>query len=58
VRERATIAIVTILKGVMTTRQVEEEFTRLLPKAWRWTARCVADNMFTVRFLNAQTIKE
>jgi hypothetical protein len=37
-RERATTGIVTILKGIVTARQVEEEFIRLLPKAWRWTA--------------------
>jgi hypothetical protein len=37
---------------------VEEEFTRLLPKDWRWTARHVADNMFTARFPNAHSIKE
>jgi hypothetical protein len=43
---------------VVTSRQIEEEFIRILPKNWRWSARHVADNMFTVRFPNAQTIKE
>jgi hypothetical protein len=49
---------VTVLKGVVTAMQVEEEFTRILPNTWRWTTRRVADNMFTVRFPNAQTIKD
>jgi hypothetical protein len=46
-RERATTAVVIVLKGVVTPRQIEEEFTRIFPKNWRWTARQVADNMFT-----------
>jgi hypothetical protein len=54
----ATTAVVTVLKGVVTAMQVEEEFTRILPNTWRWTTRRVADNMFTVRFPNAQTIKD
>jgi hypothetical protein len=58
VRDRATTAVVTVIKGVVTSRQIEEEFTRILPKNWRWTARRVADNMFTARFPNALTIKD
>jgi hypothetical protein len=57
-RERSTTAIVTIVKGVVTARQVEEEFARIHPKTWRWIAHRVADNMFTVRFSNAQIIAE
>jgi hypothetical protein len=56
--QTATTAVVTVLKGVVTAMQVEEEFTRILPNTWRWTTRRVADNMFTVRFPNAQTIKD
>jgi hypothetical protein len=52
------MVVVTIVKGVVTARQVEEEFTRIHPKTWRWAARRVVDNMFTVQFPNAQTIGE
>jgi hypothetical protein len=58
VRDRETTAVVTVIKGAVTSRQIEEEFTRILPKNWRWTARRVADNMFTARFPNALTIKD
>jgi hypothetical protein len=47
-KERSTMVVVTIVKGVVTARQVEEEFTRIHPKTWRWTACRVADNMFTI----------
>jgi hypothetical protein len=30
-RERYTTVVVTVLKGVVTTRQIEEEFSRILP---------------------------
>jgi hypothetical protein len=49
-RERANIAIVTVLKGDVPTKQLEGEFTRILSRTWRWTTRKVANNKFTVRF--------
>jgi hypothetical protein len=49
---------VTVLKGVIPAKQLEDELSRILPKGWRWTARKVADNMFTVRFPNALLIQE
>jgi hypothetical protein len=57
-KERVNTAIVTVLKGSITAKQLEEEFTRILSGVWRWTARRVADNKFTVRFPNVQLIQE
>jgi hypothetical protein len=57
-RERINTIVVTMIKGVVTTKQIKEEFTRILPSAWRWIAIRVTDNMFTVRFPNAMLIKE
>jgi hypothetical protein len=57
-RERVNTGVVTVLKGNVTAKQMEDEITRILPKSWRWTARKVADNMFTVRFPNANLIKK
>jgi hypothetical protein len=52
-RERVNTAIVTVLKGEVTTKQVEDVFTRIQSGPWRWTARRVDDNKFIVRFPNA-----
>jgi hypothetical protein len=57
-RERVSTAIIIVLKGEITSKQLEDEFTRIMPKQWRWTARKVADNMFTARFPNATLIQE
>jgi hypothetical protein len=57
-RERVNTTIVTLLKGDVSAKQVEEEFTRIMSKQYRWTARKVADNKFTVRFPNALLIQE
>jgi hypothetical protein len=57
-RERVNTAVVTVVKGSITAKQLEDEFGRILPERWRWTARKVADNMFTVRFPNALLIQE
>jgi hypothetical protein len=58
VRERANTAIVTVVKGSITTKQLEDEFTRILSGAWGWTTRKVAENKFTVRSPTVQLIKE
>jgi hypothetical protein len=58
VRYRANTTIVTIIKGLVTTKQLQDEFTRLLSSVWRWTARRVAGNKFTVRFPTSQLIKD
>jgi hypothetical protein len=50
--------VVNVLKGVVTSKQIEDEFTRIYPSGWRWTARKVVDNTFTVRFPNNQLIEE
>jgi hypothetical protein len=57
-KERANTAIVTILKGTVTAKQLEEEFTRILSGSWRWTARRVAGNKYIVRLPDVQLIKE
>jgi hypothetical protein len=50
--------VVKVLKVLVTSKQIEEEFTMIFPSGWRWTARKVADNTFTVRFPNSQLIEE
>jgi hypothetical protein len=37
---------------------LEEEFTMILSGSWRWSARRMADNKYTVRFPDVQLIKE
>jgi hypothetical protein len=56
-KERANTAIVTILKGSVTSKQLEE-FTRILSRSWRWTTRRVVDNKHIMRFPDVQLIKE
>jgi hypothetical protein len=51
-------AMVIVLKGSVTSKQIEDEFARILSKRWRRTARKVVDNMYTVRFPEASLIKE
>jgi hypothetical protein len=58
IKEKASTTIVTIVKGSPTAKQVEDEFTRILSGTWRWTARKIAENKFTVRFSTVQLIKD
>jgi hypothetical protein len=57
-RERINTTIVTVVKGNVSSKQIEEEFARILPRLWRWTIRKISDNQFTVRFPNVQLIKD
>jgi hypothetical protein len=45
-------------QGPVATKQLEDEFTRILSGVWRWTIRRVADSKFTVRFPSSQLIKD
>jgi hypothetical protein len=47
-----------VLKRDVPAKEVEAEFTRLFSGTWRWTARKVTDNKFTVRFPSVQLIKD
>ncbi|TVU44513.1 hypothetical protein EJB05_03957, partial [Eragrostis curvula] len=57
-KERSTTAIITEVSGSVNARQLEQEFKAILGNVWRWTARPVGDNKFTVRFPIAQLIKD
>ncbi|TVU43075.1 hypothetical protein EJB05_09511, partial [Eragrostis curvula] len=49
-KERSTTALITVMSGNVTARQIEAEFKELLGSvAWRWTARSIDENKFTVR---------
>jgi hypothetical protein len=36
-RERIDTAMVTVLNGEVTSKQIEDELTRLMSEVWRWT---------------------
>ncbi|TVU01395.1 hypothetical protein EJB05_53164, partial [Eragrostis curvula] len=58
-KERSITALITVVSGSVTSREIETEFKELLgSNAWRWIARMVEDNKFTVRFPTAQMIKD
>jgi hypothetical protein len=57
-RERSTTVVVTMIKGSVCPKQIEDEFNRILSGAWRWTVRRIADNQFSVRFPSAQLIRD
>ncbi|CAN6296870.1 unnamed protein product [Urochloa humidicola] len=58
-KERSSIAIITIANGEIIARQIEQEFKNILsPDYWRWNAKQVADNKFTMRFPSAKMVQE
>jgi hypothetical protein len=44
-RERVNTVIVTMLEGVVTIKQIEDEFSRILSRPWRRTARKVTSSL-------------
>lgn len=55
IRHRASLAIITVIRGVLTAKELEMEFRSILnPDTWRWNARQVADNKYVMRFPNAK----
>lgn len=57
ISEKASTAIITVLEGQATARQIEEEFKNTVSsKVWRWSARAIAENKFTMRFPDANMV--
>ena len=58
-KEKASTAIITVLNGEISAKQIDMEFTNVLsPDYWRWNARQVADNKFTMRFPTAKMVQD
>jgi hypothetical protein len=57
-RERINTAMVTVVKGIISAKYLEDEFSRIYSDGWRWMMRKVADNIYIVRFPNALMIQE
>ena len=56
-REKASTAIVTVINGVMSAKQIEGEFRRIVgADVWKWSAKQVTESKFTMRFPNAKMV--
>ena len=50
-KDKASTAIITVVRGNLTAKMIENEFTRLVSSAhWKWTARQIAADKYTMRF--------
>ena len=50
-KDKASTAIISAVKGNLTAKMIENEFKRLVSSThWKWSARQVADNKYTMRF--------
>ncbi|KAG2602427.1 hypothetical protein PVAP13_5KG678600 [Panicum virgatum] len=59
VREKASTAIITVRKGELSAKQIENEFkTVVSSEHWKWIARKIADNKFAMRFPSAKMVLE
>jgi len=56
-REEACIAVITGVRGEVNAKQIEAEFRSVIGSGqWKWLAKKIADNKFTMRFLTAKMI--
>jgi hypothetical protein len=59
VRDSSNFALITIKEGVVSARQVEEEFKAQAgpSSTWRWFAKKVGENKFQMKFPTAKKWK-
>jgi len=58
-KEKASTAIVSVINGVMTAKQIEGEFNRIVgADVWKWKVNQIAENKFTMRFPNAKMVMD
>lgn len=56
--EKASTAIITVLEGEASAKQIEEEFKHTVSsKTWRWSARKIAENKYSMRFPDASMVQ-
>lgn len=56
--EKASTVIIIVLKGNANAKQIEDEFSHTeSSKVWRWLARKIVDNKFSMRFLKPKWSK-
>jgi hypothetical protein len=59
-RERASTAIITVIDGELTAKQIELEFKNILSgeHTWRWSAKQISENKYVMRFPTAKLVQD
>ncbi|CAL4921903.1 unnamed protein product [Urochloa decumbens] len=58
-RDKANTAIITVIRGELTAKQIEQEFKSIINSSrWKWVAKRVADNKFTMKFPTVKMIQD
>lgn len=56
--EKASTAIISVISGSVTSKQIEEEFRHTdVSRVWRWSARKLAENKYSLRFPDAKLVQ-
>jgi len=58
-REKDCTAIISVLSGDASGKDIEKEFANLIGSStWRWAARSIAEGKYMMRFPNAKAVKD
>lgn len=58
-KERASTAIISVVSGSVTAKQIENEFRNVTSnEMWIWSAKRISDNKFSMRFPNAKMAQD
>ena len=58
-KDKASTAIITVVRGELSAKMIENEFQRLVSSAqWKWSARKIADNKYSMRFPTAKMVMD
>ncbi|KAJ1283270.1 hypothetical protein BS78_03G115800 [Paspalum vaginatum] len=58
-KERASTAVISVVSGSATAKQIENEFRNLTSnETWIWKAKQISENKFSMRFPNAKMVQE
>jgi hypothetical protein len=58
IKEKASTTLIIVIEGEANAKQIENELKNTIEKGvWKWAARKIADNKFTMRFLDAKMVQ-
>jgi len=56
-KEKASTALINVVRGELSGKMIENEFKRLVSSThWKWSAKRIADNKYTMKFPTAKIV--
>lgn len=57
-KDRSSSVVISVIEGIASCREIENEFTKFFASGWRCTARQIGPDKYVMRFPNAREVEK